>query len=82
MHELEFDQLPDKLKRENSVAFTRHKSIKKPDQADTSDEEGIDTVQQKEMLKAKEEQKVAEELCLELYNSETQTTENEPQSQP
>ena len=42
MNEPEFDLLPDQLKKENSVVFTRHQSLKNADQADTSDEEGVD----------------------------------------
>ena len=65
MDEPEFT-LPAALKKEGSVKFTRHQSVKNANDADTSDEDVVDPEQQKELDKAKEEQKAAEEAYGEL----------------
>ena len=64
MDEPEFTQ-PTPLKN-GSVKVTRHQSVKNANDADTSDEDTVDPEQQKELDKAKEEQKAAEEAYGEL----------------
>ena len=66
MNEAEFDLLPEDLKKEGSVVFTRHQSVKNPNAADTSDEDEVDAEHEKEIEKAKEEQKAALALCDEI----------------